>query len=185
MIRTRLFQEYLNSLPKNDIQVYSDGSKPPNGNLAAGFVIFQHGRLVRPGALPLGCSIEVEDAEARAALQGIKAAIALPTTRFSKDLRAFIGNRNVANKILSKTPAFSSQSTYSEIEKITELWKTRNRLPHIPEGQLNIRWVPSHSGIQGNYLADIEAKKGASMHYNGPSELSFSSLQSWQKNKNG
>lgn len=183
LLRTRFFQEYLNSLPKNDIQVYSDGSKLPNGNLGAGFVIFQHGRLVCSGASPLGSSIEVEDAEVRAALQGIKAAIALPTTRFSKDLWVFIDNRNVANKILSKTPVFSSQSTYSETIEITKLWKTRERLPHISEGEINIRWVPSHSGIHGNHLADIEAKKGASMHYNGPLELSFSSLQNWQKTK--
>jgi hypothetical protein len=66
------FQEFLNTLPKNDIIIYSNGSKLLDGNTGAGFVIFQLGRQIGSGASPLGRVCEVEDAEVHAALQGIK-----------------------------------------------------------------------------------------------------------------
>ncbi|KAI0996056.1 hypothetical protein K3495_g12125, partial [Podosphaera aphanis] len=44
-------------------------------------------------------------------------------------------------------------------------WKTRTRLPHITEGEIKVHWVLSHAGIEGNELADSEAKRGAAMPY--------------------
>ncbi|POS81906.1 hypothetical protein EPUL_006045, partial [Erysiphe pulchra] len=156
--RSRIFQEFLNTLPKNDIMIYSDGSKLPHGNAGAGFVIFQLGRQIGSGASPLGRLCEVEDAEVHAAVQGIKYAISLPSNRFSKDLWVFIDNYSVARKLLSKTLVLSSQTAYLEALETIKLWKARIRLPHIPEGEIKVRWVPSHSGIYGNELADLKAK---------------------------
>ncbi|KAI0998729.1 hypothetical protein K3495_g9466 [Podosphaera aphanis] len=48
-------------------------------------------------------------------------------------------------------------------------------------GQVSIRWVPGHSGVEGNKLADLEAKKGASMIYLDPSEHFLASLKNWQE----
>lgn len=84
--RFRTFQKFLNTLLKNDIIAYSDGSKLSDGNAGAGFVIFQLGRLIGSGALPLGRVCEVEDADVHVAFQGKNYAISLPSNRFSKDL---------------------------------------------------------------------------------------------------
>lgn len=119
-----------------------------------------------------------------AALQGIKSAIALPSNRFSKDLWVFIDNLNVARKLLSKVPVLSSQSQYLEALETTKLWKARTRLPHVPEGEIKIPWVPSHSRIRGNELADLEAKRGAAMPYNQSQQKhSLASLCRWHKAK--
>ena len=179
-----IFYNFLNTLPKNDILIYSDGSKLPNGNAGAGFVIFQLGRQICTGASPLGKLCEANDAEAHAALLGIKSAIALPSTRFSKDLWVFVDNYSVSRKLLSKTSVWSSQAIYLEALETTKLWQARARLPHISEGEIKICWIPSHAGIHGNELADFEAKRGAAMPYNeSQQQHSLASLCRWQKEK--
>lgn len=124
---------------------------------------------------------EIEDAEAFAALQGIKAAITLSTTRFSKDLWVFTDNEGVAKRLLTKTLTLTSQSVYLEALEFTKKWKSRARLPHIPEGKIKIYWVPSHAGISGNLLADSEARRGAAMLLSDQHQKhSLASLQKWQ-----
>ncbi|KAI0995105.1 hypothetical protein K3495_g13078 [Podosphaera aphanis] len=58
-------------------------------------------------------------------------------------------------------------------------WKTRTRLPHTQEGQINIRWVPGHAGIEGNEIADFEARRGAAMPTIDSAKHSFTSLLQW------
>ncbi|KAI0998014.1 hypothetical protein K3495_g10177 [Podosphaera aphanis] len=48
------FHEFLQSLPRNDLLVYSDGSKLQDGRAGAGFVIFQLEQHVCSKAYPLG-----------------------------------------------------------------------------------------------------------------------------------
>ena len=52
----------------------------------AGFALYQSGGLFLQSFLPLGPNKEVFDAEAEAALAGIKAALQLYTARFATDL---------------------------------------------------------------------------------------------------
>jgi ribonuclease HI len=73
---------------------------------------------------------------------------------------------------------------YIEALETIKLWKARIRVPHIPEGEIKIRWVPSHSGIHGNELADCKAKIGAAVTYNESQQKhSLASLRRWQKMK--
>ncbi|KHJ34249.1 hypothetical protein EV44_g4298 [Erysiphe necator] len=121
---------------------------------------------------------EIEDAEAFAALQGIKAAITLSTIRFSKDLWIFTDNEGIAKRFLTKTLTLTSQSVYLEALKFTKKWKTRARLPHISEGKIKKYWVPSHAGISVDLLADSEAKRGAAMLFSDQHQKhSLASLQ--------
>ncbi|KAI0995332.1 hypothetical protein K3495_g12850, partial [Podosphaera aphanis] len=173
------FSNFLLSLPRSDILVYSDGTKLPNGNTGGGFVIYQFGIQVRKEAFPLGQFKECLDAEVHAALLGIRAAIALSSARFANNMWIFTDNEEVARKLLTKTPTTSAQSIFLEALKAAEAWKTRTRLSHILEGKVDVRWVPGHAGIEGNILADLEAKKGATMPYLGKQEYSFASLEKW------
>ncbi|KAI1005071.1 hypothetical protein K3495_g3142 [Podosphaera aphanis] len=174
-----MFRTFLSTLPKSDIQVYSDGSKLPDGNAGGGYVIYQFGIQVCAKSFPLGKHKESYDAEIRAAQQGIHAAVALPSARFSNNLWIFIDNEEVARKILTNTPTTSSQQAFLEALEAPKIWKTRARLPHTSESQINVRWVPSHAGIEGNELADLEAKKGAAIPFLNPPEYSSSALGKW------
>ncbi|POS81980.1 hypothetical protein EPUL_005806, partial [Erysiphe pulchra] len=101
-IRTGNLQNIFNSLPKNAIIICCDG------------------------AFPLGNRKEIEDAEAFAALQGIKAAIALPKARFSKDLWVFTDNQGVAKKLLTKSLTLTSQPVYLTF---VENWCQKQHFP--------------------------------------------------------
>lgn len=74
----------------------------------------------------------------------------------------------------------SSKKVFDEIKKANKIWKSRNRLPHTLEGEIKVIWIPGHSGIEGNELADREAKKGATLSPQGDQpEHSFASLKKW------
>ncbi|KAI0996449.1 hypothetical protein K3495_g11731 [Podosphaera aphanis] len=74
----------------------------------------------------------------------------------------------------------SAQSIFLEAIEVARVWKVRTRLPHTLAGNINIRWVPSHAGIEGSELADLEAKKGASLPSPENQEYSFATLEKWQ-----
>ncbi|KAI0994881.1 hypothetical protein K3495_g13301 [Podosphaera aphanis] len=180
-MRADKFLNFLQTLPRSDILVFSDGSKLPDGKTGSGFVIYQFGIKVCSKAFPLGHQRDCFDAEAFGALQGIRAAIALPSARFSNDIWIFIDNVEVATKLLTKTPTVSAQPIFLEALEVAKTWKARTRLPHTLEGNINVRWIPGHSGIEGNELADMEAKRGALMPCPEKLEFSFSLLEKWQE----
>ncbi|KHJ31151.1 hypothetical protein EV44_g4130 [Erysiphe necator] len=53
------FRNFLKSLPKNDILVFTDGSKLPDGRAGIGYVIFQLDRQISSGSSPLGKNNEM------------------------------------------------------------------------------------------------------------------------------
>ncbi|KAI1004570.1 hypothetical protein K3495_g3648 [Podosphaera aphanis] len=146
-----------------------------------GYVIYQLGLKVCIGAVPLGNSKEIFDAEAFAALCGIVKAVSLSSARFASNVWVFLDNLEVAIQLLSGPCNSSSQNIFSKATELANKWKTRERLPHTSMGQVSIRWVPGHSGVEGNKLADLQAKKGASMTYLDPPEYSLASLKNWQE----
>lgn len=79
------FTQFIGQVPKDDIIVYTDGSKLDNGNAGAGFVISQSG-ILHKEAYSVGSSAEIFDAEAIAALLNARAGLLRPTNRVAKDL---------------------------------------------------------------------------------------------------
>ncbi|KAI1001476.1 hypothetical protein K3495_g6722 [Podosphaera aphanis] len=175
------FRELLRTIPQSDILVYRDGSKASDGNTGGGYAVYQLGRLMQTKAFPLGKSIEIYNAEAYAALKGIEDACALSTTRFSKNLWLFTDNLEVAKKLATKAATSSSQENFIDALEADRGCKTQTVFPQIGEGEIKVRWVPSHAEIEGNELANSEAKRGAAMPYqdNQP-KLSIAALNSLQ-----
>jgi ribonuclease HI len=66
--------------------MFSDGSKLANGIAGAGFALYQFKRQFLQFSISLGLNKEVFDAEAEAALAGIKAAFKLHTACFATNL---------------------------------------------------------------------------------------------------
>ena len=81
-------------------------------------------------------------------------------------------------RLLSPSPT-SSQSVFDSFIEVREAWRNRDTI--FPGGDIYVRWVPGHTGVLGNELADIEARKGSSHLPNFPLPLSFASLKRWQR----
>jgi ribonuclease HI len=127
---------------------------------AGGFAQFQIGHLFLLSSFPLCPGKEVFDAEAEAALAGIKAAIARSTARFTTNLWICLDNLEVAMRLLSPSTG-TSQAIFEYFKEIAAAWPLRERLPHTKKGSVQIRWVPGHAQIPKNEAADLAAKEGA------------------------
>ncbi|KAI1004416.1 hypothetical protein K3495_g3796 [Podosphaera aphanis] len=72
---------------------------------------------------------------------------------------------------------YRHNTAHQLLQEAVKIWKSRTRLPHISEGEIIVRWVPSHAGIEGNELADAGVKKGAATPFqNNQSKLSVAAL---------
>ena len=82
------FLKFLPSIPKGDMQVFSDGSKKEDtdGATGAGSVTFQYGLQIDRQIRSLGLNAEVFDAEAIAALHRARAALNLLSSQLATDL---------------------------------------------------------------------------------------------------
>jgi ribonuclease HI len=170
------FQSFYSSLPSNDMKVFTDGSKLPDGMAGAGFALYQTGRLCHQSSFSLGPNKEVFDAEAEAALAGIKAAIQSYTARFATDLWVCLDNLEVATRLLSPFTG-SSQEVFETFRTLASTWPERERISYTKEGSVRICWVPGHAKVPGNEEADQAAKRGAASEPPVSPIYSFASLK--------
>ncbi|KJK73659.1 hypothetical protein H634G_11075 [Metarhizium anisopliae BRIP 53293] len=124
----------------------TDGSLSPTGAAGYGFTVHQNGHSIRHGAGRLGPA-EVFDAEAKGALEGLKAALNLPQSVTQKIVVCL--DNIAAAKCLRGKPPDSSQRVFLTFQALA---KTHRKT--------EVRWIPGHTDIPGNEQADILAKTG-------------------------
>ncbi|KID94004.1 Ribonuclease H-like protein, partial [Metarhizium majus ARSEF 297] len=140
------FLHWLQSIPPSTLIVYSDGSLSPSGAAGYGFTVHQNGHSIRHGAGRLG-SAEVFDAEAKGALEGLKAALNLPQSVTQKIVVCL--DNIAAAKCLRGKPSDSSQRVFLTFQALAKTLR-----------KTEVRWIPGHTKIPGNEQADVLAKAG-------------------------
>ena len=142
------FYKWLQSNAPSSLIVYSDGSLSKDGASGYGYAVHQHGHSISEGAGRLGPA-EVFDAEAKGALEGLKAALRLPQSA-TQGLAVCLDNVAAA-KCLRGRPSDSSQGVFLTFQGLAKT-----------HGKTEVRWIPGHSKIAGNEQADALAKAGCS-----------------------
>ncbi|KAI9036018.1 uncharacterized protein KD926_002540 [Aspergillus affinis] len=170
------FQRFYASLLQTDIKVFTDGSKLENGMAGSGYALYQSGMLFQQSSFSLGPNKEVFDAEAEAALAGLKAAFKLGTARFATNLWICLDNLEVATRLLSPFTG-SSQGVFESFQTLAQSWLARERFSYTNGGTVRVCWVPGHTRIPENEAADQAAKKGATIDPPISSKHSHASLR--------
>ncbi|XP_044714695.1 reverse transcriptase (RNA-dependent DNA polymerase) domain-containing protein [Hirsutella rhossiliensis] len=107
------FRDWLQALSPRTLVVYSDGSRSTEGHAGYGYVVHRDGSTVLRDKGRLGPA-EIFDAEAKGALEGLKAAVSLPETD-----RIFVCLDNLATATcLRGTPSDSSQEVFLEFQSL-------------------------------------------------------------------
>lgn len=152
------FNSWRNSLDKNDIVVYTDGSQKVDktGKIlgtGSAWILRWKDRWLGMNGFSLGSKAEVYDAEILRLCGGLEAALTSPMVGVISGIHVCIDNLSVAQKAGS-IPNGSSQAGFARFQEAARHW--------IWQGsRITVQWVPSHMGIKGNEKADMEAKKHA------------------------
>ena len=163
------FKDWQAALSLDDTVVFTDGSLDEFGTAGWGFAIYAHGELdpIKTGYGAL-VRAEVFDAEAIAALKGLKAAIQLT----AKAIYICIDNTAVLWSLYGR-PSDSSQATFLEFKDLAR-----------QHGHVSLRWAPGHMEIDGNEKADKLAKKGCEEEApDTPPTLSYAKRQLKRSNR--
>lgn len=142
--RAKSFRAWLNTVPDNDLIVYSDGSKNLTGTVGWGYVIHRDRRKIAEGEGRLGLA-EVIDGEAEGTRRGLYHACCIDQ---SARIHACIDSTSLIQQLLNEVSA-KSQHVFPELRR------------KFPKSQIEFHWVPAHKGIEGNLQADRLARAGA------------------------
>lgn len=150
------FNAWLQAQNPLDIIMYTDGSQIINQDntiisIGAGWVLNWVGSWYSKRGISLGKSYEVYDAEAIAMLEGLKQALSSPMARVASGIHICLDNIRVA-RMSSLIPMGSSQEIFKQFRILAKEWLQTGK-------KMTVQWIPSHVGIEGNELADKEARK--------------------------
>ncbi|PWI64086.1 hypothetical protein PCL_12682 [Purpureocillium lilacinum] len=141
------FRVRLRSIPHETFIVHSDGSLSTEKTTGYGYVIHRCGLTLTSGSGRLGLA-EVFDAEARGALEWLRAELCLAS---SLHVGVCLDNLAAAT-CLRGMPANPSQEVFLEFQALA-----------TTHGATEIRWIPGHTNIAGNEQADALAKAATSL----------------------
>ncbi|EED17356.1 conserved hypothetical protein [Talaromyces stipitatus ATCC 10500] len=174
------FTAFQRTIPSLDIVIFSDGSRLIDGRAGGGYIGIQaHYQFLR-SSLSYRHGKEVFNIEVEAALADAQAAIAYPTAQFATNLWICLDNLEVIMHLLSPSTG-SSQEVFESFHTLAAAWLLRERLPHTKSGSIQIRWVPGHTKISENKVADLAAKEGAISIPPSPYKSSYASLKRYAK----
>lgn len=143
------FQRWLTSIPPPSIVVYTDGSKEKEGTAAGAYwvgywasstikIFCGHRKLANQ---------EVFDAEARAALLGLHAALKDPKAQHSTDLHICLDNLEAVQQLQGQ-PTGSSQSIFKQFQEAAQTWPHFPRAPGIQPGRVQLRWSQAMQALK-------------------------------------
>lgn len=115
------FLRRLKSFPRTYIVVYTDGSQQTDGgrnSAGAGWAGYQADWPIFHGSEPLGPQLQVFDAEAQAAYQGLLHATKTPTARLAGNIHICLDNIAVAARLYTKSIG-SSQARFEAFSKLS------------------------------------------------------------------
>ena len=135
-----------------NIVCYTDGSML-NGNIGAGTVVEMTGEAVIEATYPMGHQQEVYDAELLGILKAAQKCfqICQRNNLTKRHIWIFTDNQAAIQRLNTLKPG-PGQSTSLALSSIS------NNL-HAFETTITVQWVPGHTDVPGNELADKLAKK--------------------------
>ncbi|KAL5606006.1 uncharacterized protein BROUX77_003199 [Berkeleyomyces rouxiae] len=160
-------QLLVRSSDPSDLWIYTDGSKLRDDKVGAGWVVIQDGRTLSTGNCPAPFRAEVHDAEVLAIA---KALAEVDSWEKPQCRKVWICSDNLAavNRLTSRYAKPGTSEQYlRRAQMICASWirphPERPRPRPWPDGPPEVEaiWVPGHSDIAGNELADGQAKLGA------------------------
>ena len=141
--KAKKIKVWLRNLPAGTLCIYSDGSSSGPAVSAYGYAVYKDGVLLASGGKLLP-GAEVYDAEITRAVRGLEVALEV---RESTGIKVLLDNQEAAE-------ALESGRTTSSLQAVRKFKEMRNTHPTI-----EVRWIPRHSGINGNEKADMLAKR--------------------------
>lgn len=149
---------WLNSRNRNELIVYTDGSQQVDFSgktlgTGSAWVVWWKNQWLGNNGFALGKNVDVYDAEAWALCGGLEAAVTCPMSSAASAIHLCLDNLSLA-QAAGSVPNGSSQNAFKRFRDIAKNWRDKGK-------NITVQWIPGHTGLKGNEIADREAKKFA------------------------